>query len=62
MLKQSLKIIELAQKLGTDENEFYEKENNSAGTRARKTLQEIIKLCREARTQIIAVRKSKKAA
>lgn len=62
MSKQSLKIIELAQKLGTDENEFYDKENNSAGTRARKTLQEIIVACRQARAAIITVRKSKKAA
>jgi len=44
------------------ENEKFEKGNNSAGTRARKTLQEIAKLAKSRRAEITEVKNARKAA
>lgn len=52
MSKTSDAIITLANQLAEDDAKFEEKGNSSAGTRARKTLQEIKKLCGERRTEI----------
>ena len=41
---------------------FYEKENNAAGTRVRKALQELAKLCKEVRNDVTAVKNARKEA
>jgi hypothetical protein len=46
----------------TVENEKFEKGNNSAGTRARKALQEISKLVKVRRKEITEVRNARKEA
>ncbi|MEX2574305.1 MAG: histone H1 [Balneolaceae bacterium] len=43
---------DLVDQLETDLVKFYEKENKAAGTRARKTLQEIKKVSQEIRLEI----------
>ncbi len=48
----------LAADLHSEEREFYEKNNFSAGRRARKILQEIRKLCGQARNDITAAKNS----
>ena len=42
----------LVESLNEDMTKFYEKDNNAAGTRARKSLQEIKKLSQEIRVEI----------
>ncbi len=42
----------LIEELEPDMNKFYEKENKAAGTRARKTLQEIKKVSQDIRLEI----------
>ncbi len=52
------KIKEAIAELELDTNKFFQKGNNSAGTRARKTAQNVKALLQQLRTEIIADRKS----
>ena len=56
------KIRELVARLNVDEFEFWDKKNISAGRRARKTLQEIKKICSDARFAITEAKKSEQQA
>jgi len=44
----------------TDFEKFYDKEVNAAGTRVRKHLQELAKLCKEVRNDVTAVKNARK--
>lgn len=52
MSQASEKLAALVQQFTEDHDKFEDKGNSSAGTRARKTLQEIKKACGEIRTEI----------
>ena len=43
-----------------DFEKFFEKENNAAGTRVRKALQELAVLCKEVRKEVTEVKTSRK--
>jgi hypothetical protein len=45
-------VKNLVEEMGEDMNKFYEKGNKAAGTRARKSLQELKKLAQEIRIEI----------
>lgn len=45
-----------------DFEKFYDKEVNAAGTRVRKHLQELAKLCKEVRNDVTAVKNARKEA
>lgn len=45
-------VQNLVEEMGEDMNKFYEKGNKAAGTRARKSLQELKKLAQEIRIEI----------
>lgn len=45
-----------------DFEKFYDKEVGAAGTRVRKALQEIAKLCKEVRNDVTAVKNERKEA
>jgi len=45
-----------------DFEKFYDKEVNAAGTRVRKHLQELAKLCKEVRTDVTNVKNARKEA
>jgi DNA-binding sugar fermentation-stimulating protein len=45
-----------------DFEKFYDKEVNAAGTRVRKHLQELAKLCKEGRNDVTAVKNARKEA
>jgi len=51
------KLIELAE---SDFEKFYDKGVNAAGTRVRKHLQELAKLCKEVRNDVTAVKNERK--
>ena len=51
------KIVEAME---TDFEKFYDKEVNAAGTRVRKHLQELAKLCKEVRNDVTAVKNARK--
>ena len=51
------KLIELAE---GDFEKFYDKGVNAAGTRVRKHLQELAKLCKEVRNDVTAVKNERK--
>lgn len=53
------KLKELVECLSVDATKFFEKENKSAGIRARKSAQEIKALCQELRKAILKVSKEK---
>jgi hypothetical protein len=53
------KIVEAME---TDFEKFYDKEVNAAGTRVRKHLQELAKLCKEVRNDVTAVKNARKEA
>lgn len=53
------KIIE---SMEGDFEKFYDKEVNAAGTRVRKALQELAKLCKEVRNDVTAVKNARKEA
>lgn len=54
-LKESIAVLEM------ESTKFYEKGNSSAGTRARKALQDIKSLCQEGRTHIQETKSEPKA-
>lgn len=53
------KILEEAE---GDFEKFYDKEIGAAGTRVRKALQELSKLCKEVRNDVTAVKNARKEA
>lgn len=46
----------------SDFEKFYDKENNAAGTRVRKSLQELAALCKSTRKEVTEVKASRKEA
>lgn len=53
------KVLEQAEQ---DFEKFYDKEVGAAGTRVRKHLQELSKLCKEGRNDVTAVKNARKEA
>jgi hypothetical protein len=51
------KVVEAME---TDFEKFYDKEVGAAGTRVRKHLQELAKLCKEVRNDVTAVKNARK--
>lgn len=51
------KVVE---SMETDFEKFYDKEVGAAGTRVRKHLQELAKLCKEVRNDVTAVKNARK--
>lgn len=52
----------LVETMEGDFEKFYDKGVNAAGTRVRKHLQELAKLCKEVRNDVTAVKNSRKEA
>ncbi len=52
----------LVEAMEGDFEKFYDKEVGAAGTRVRKHLQELAKLCKEVRNDVTAVKNSRKEA
>jgi hypothetical protein len=52
----------LVEAMETDFEKFYDKEVSAAGTRVRKHLQELAKLCKETRNDVTAVKNTRKEA
>lgn len=52
----------LVEAMEGDFEKFYDKEVGAAGTRVRKHLQELAKLCKEARNDVTAVKNARKEA
>ena len=52
------KIKELIENLSVDTSKFFEKENKSAGIRARKEAQQLKNLCQELRKEILEATKN----
>ena len=52
----------LVEAMESDFEKFYDKEVNAAGTRVRKHLQELAKLCKEGRNDVTAVKNTRKEA
>ena len=52
----------LVEAMESDFEKFYDKEVNAAGTRVRKHLQELAKLCKEGRNDVTAVKNERKEA
>ncbi len=55
-------LIDFAQGLETDFHKFYEKGQAAAGTRVRKGLSELRKLCQDVRKNVQDVKSERKAA
>lgn len=56
MSEQYQKFTALVEAMEGDFEKFYTKEVNAAGTRVRKHLQELAKLCKEGRNDVTAVK------
>lgn len=54
-------LVRFVQSLETDFQKFYEKGQSAAGTRVRKGLSELRKLCQEVRNDVQAVKAQRKA-
>ena len=52
----------LVEVMKPDFEKFYDKEVSAAGTRVRKHLQELAKLCKETRNDVTAVKNARKGA
>ena len=52
----------LVEAMESDFEKFYDKEVNAAGTRVRKHLQELAKVCKEGRNDVTAVNNARKEA
>jgi len=52
----------LVEAMESDFEKFYDKEVNAAGTRVRKHLQELAKLCKEGRNDVTPVKNARKEA
>jgi len=53
-------FTKLVEEMETDFEKFYDKEVSAAGTRVRKHLQELAKLCKETRNDVTAVKNARK--
>lgn len=56
-MENFVKLKELINSLGKDSKKFFENGNRTAGTRARKSLQEVKVLAQEIRNEITAIKK-----
>jgi DNA-binding sugar fermentation-stimulating protein len=52
-------FTKLVEAMEADFEKFYDKEVNAAGTRVRKHLQELAKLCKEGRNDVTAVKNAR---
>lgn len=55
-------FTKLVESMEGDFEKFYDKEVGAAGTRVRKHLQELAKLCKEGRNDVTAVKNARKEA
>ena len=55
-------FAKIVESMESDFEKFYDKEVNAAGTRVRKHLQELAKLCKEVRNDVTAVKNTRKEA
>ena len=55
-------FTKIVEEMEGDFEKFYDKEVGAAGTRVRKHLQELAKLCKEVRNDVTAVKNSRKEA
>jgi len=55
-------FTKLVEEMETDFEKFYDKEVSAAGTRVRKHLQELAKLCKDTRNDVTAVKNTRKEA
>ena len=62
MSTQYQKFTSLVESMESDFEKFYDKGVSAAGTRVRKHLQELAKLCKEGRNDVTAVKNAKKEA
>ena len=53
-------FTKLVEAMEADFEKFYDKEVSAAGTRVRKHLQELAKLCKETRNDVTAVKNARK--
>lgn len=53
-------FAKLVEEMESDFEKFYDKEVGAAGTRVRKHLQELAKLCKEVRNDVTAVKNARK--
>jgi len=53
-------FTKLVEEMEADFEKFYDKEVGAAGTRVRKHLQELAKLCKETRNDVTAVKNARK--
>jgi DNA invertase Pin-like site-specific DNA recombinase len=60
MSTQHQKFTALVESMEADFEKFYDKGVSAAGTRVRKHLQELAKLCKEGRNDVTAVKNAKK--
>ncbi len=56
------KFEEVVTAMKSDFEKFYDKENNAAGTRVRKALQELGALCKDVRKDVTEVKNARAAA
>lgn len=54
------KLVELVHELRGDYEKFYERDNNAAGTRLRKSLKEVADLCKVERARVTDTRNARK--
>ena len=55
-------LVALVESMENDFEKFYDKEVGAAGTRVRKHLQELAKLCKEVRNDVTATKNARKEA
>lgn len=55
-------FTKIVEEMEGDFEKFYDKEVGAAGTRVRKALQELAKLCKEVRNDVTAVKNERKEA
>jgi hypothetical protein len=60
MSEQYQKFAALVEAMESDFEKFYDKEVGAAGTRVRKHLQELAKLCKEVRNDVTATKNARK--
>lgn len=59
-MENFVKLKELVNSLGEDAEKFFEKGNGAAGTRVRKSLQEIKSLAQEIRNEVTSLKNKSK--
>lgn len=62
MSAQHEKLVAAVNEMQADFDKFFDKGNGAAGTRVRKSCQELIKLCKEVRNEVTAAKNAKKQA